>query len=205
MFYYPIMLNIKSKKILIIGSGKVAERKLKSLIGKGADITVISTEISDKIRSFSKIQEIKLIERQVDSDMMDFISSFYLVILATDDRSLQDYISERLNEKSILYLRADDKDSSFISPSSIEMENLCISISTYGKNPGSSIYLKNLIQEKLDLDNINRKIGLLSEIRDLIKLNYDEISDRKKLLSEIQDYSIDELYDYLSTLRNRKA
>lgn len=205
MFYYPIMLNIKSKKILIIGSGKVAERKLKSLIGKGADITVISTEISDKIRSFSKIQEIKLIERQVDSDMMDFISSFYLVILATDDRSLQDYISERLNEKSILYLRADDKDSSFISPSSIEMENLCISISTYGKNPGSSIYLKNLIQEKLDLDNINRKIGLLSEIRDLIKLNYDEISDRKKLLSEIQDYSIDELYDYLSALRNRKA
>ena len=40
MDYYPIQLNLKGKQAVIIGGGKVAERKLTGLLHKGADLTI---------------------------------------------------------------------------------------------------------------------------------------------------------------------
>ena len=47
--YYPVFLNLENKKTVVIGGGKVAERKILSLLKAKADITVISPDITAKI------------------------------------------------------------------------------------------------------------------------------------------------------------
>ena len=46
---YPVMMNIQDKPVVIIGGGKVAARKIKTLLSEGAKVTVISPEINDAI------------------------------------------------------------------------------------------------------------------------------------------------------------
>ena len=52
MDYYPIQLNLKGKQVIIIGGGKVAQRKLAGLLDTGAKITIVSPEITDTIREY---------------------------------------------------------------------------------------------------------------------------------------------------------
>ena len=67
MGYFPFFIDIKGKKGLIIGGGRIAEHKLKKILAYEPDITVVATKISDSIRS---IEGIKLIEREfVNSDL----------------------------------------------------------------------------------------------------------------------------------------
>ncbi|RZI50582.1 NAD(P)-dependent oxidoreductase [Aeribacillus pallidus] len=47
--YYSAMLNIKGKKTVVVGGGKVAERKIKALLDACADITVVSPDLSDHL------------------------------------------------------------------------------------------------------------------------------------------------------------
>jgi thioredoxin reductase len=49
--YYPVFLNLKGKKVIVIGGGRVAERKILALLKTGADISVISPQITRRIQS----------------------------------------------------------------------------------------------------------------------------------------------------------
>ena len=45
--YYPMMINIKNKKCLVVGGGNVAYRKIYELIEYGAKVTLVSKEINE--------------------------------------------------------------------------------------------------------------------------------------------------------------
>ena len=47
--YYPVFLNLQGKRVVVVGGGKVAERKVLALLRAGASITVISPEITKRI------------------------------------------------------------------------------------------------------------------------------------------------------------
>ncbi|EFN3141415.1 TPA: bifunctional precorrin-2 dehydrogenase/sirohydrochlorin ferrochelatase, partial [Listeria monocytogenes] len=48
---YPIMLDITGKKVVIIGGGKVALRKITGLLDAGADILVVGLKILPEIKA----------------------------------------------------------------------------------------------------------------------------------------------------------
>ena len=39
---YPVMINIREKKVVVVGGGKVAARKIKPLLAEQAAVTVVS-------------------------------------------------------------------------------------------------------------------------------------------------------------------
>lgn len=53
MQYYPIFLDIKNKPCVVIGGGKVAERKVVSLLDAGAKVLVISPEITPTLKKLA--------------------------------------------------------------------------------------------------------------------------------------------------------
>ena len=55
MMYFPVFTQIEGKRCLIVGGGKVAARKVHTLLQYGADIVVIAKKVCDEIKVFLKI------------------------------------------------------------------------------------------------------------------------------------------------------
>lgn len=81
--------QLKNKRVLIVGGGYVATRKLKNLIGKGAKITVISPKFTERILELHSKNLIAIDKRYLTIDMVEYVKSFFMVIFATDDYELK--------------------------------------------------------------------------------------------------------------------
>ena len=85
--YYPAFLNLQGEKVVVVGGGKIAERKILGLLKTGADITVISPEITKKIdqaRLKKKLKHISRAYRKGD------LNKAFLVIAATDSPTVNE-------------------------------------------------------------------------------------------------------------------
>lgn len=133
MRYYPVNLNIKDRQCLVIGGGAVGTRKVLSLLECGARVTVISPEITDRLKGLSHRGKIKLGLRPFkDSDLEDV----FLVIGATDDETLNRRIHKNAEKRGLLCNIADRPEiCNFILPAVVRRGSLTISISTSGRSP----------------------------------------------------------------------
>ncbi len=133
MKYYPAFLNLKNKSCVVIGGGKVAERKILILLKSGARLTVISPSITIKIKKIVKAKRIKFIKERFRSS---YLKDAFLVIGATDDRKTNREISEYCRKRGILINIVDSPGfSNFICPAILARKDLIIAISTSGLNP----------------------------------------------------------------------
>ena len=81
-FSYPAMLDLKNKKCVIIGGGKVAVRKALPLIEAGADLTVIAPAADPQLLTLAKTGLLQLeLRAYADNDLIDA----FVTIAATDD------------------------------------------------------------------------------------------------------------------------
>ena len=66
MAYFPFYIDIENKKILVVGGGTVALRKIEKLTPFSPDITVVAPKICDEIKALN----VKIIDRRFcDSDL----------------------------------------------------------------------------------------------------------------------------------------
>ncbi|TZE81813.1 precorrin-2 dehydrogenase/sirohydrochlorin ferrochelatase family protein [Calorimonas adulescens] len=144
MAYYPIMLNIKNKKCLVVGGGKVALRKILSFVEGEALITVISPSFDEEIIKLAAKEKVELIRREYQQGD---VRGFFVAIAATDDEKVNKLVASDGEKYNMLVNVVDDKDlSSFIVPSIVRRGDLIISISTSGKSP----LFSRMIKEKLE-------------------------------------------------------
>jgi precorrin-2 dehydrogenase/sirohydrochlorin ferrochelatase len=133
MSYYPILLDLEGKIVLVVGGGAVAQRKIESLLEYGASIYLISRELTDKLKELVKIGKIRHIGEEFKESHLE---KAFLVIAATDDKDLNHRISHSARKKGRLINAVDQpSDCSFIVPSIVKRGDLLISISTSGKSP----------------------------------------------------------------------
>src|SRR6476660_809311 len=89
---YPVFLKLEQLNVLLVGAGNVGLEKLHSLLSNSpeARITIIAPEIKEDIRRLVyKHPSCKIIQRQFEESDLD---DKELVILATDDKKLHEYI-----------------------------------------------------------------------------------------------------------------
>jgi len=133
--YYPMMVNIKEKKCLVVGGGNVAFRKINELIEYGARVTLVSREINETINLLVKNKE-KSITYIQDSYKSEYINDAFIVIAATNDSNINYQIARDCKKKDILVNVVDDLESSgFIVPAKVKRGDLTITVSTNGKCP----------------------------------------------------------------------
>jgi len=67
---YPVILNLEKQKVLVIGGGPVAERKIKTLLDCGGKLTVISPEVSPEIKRLTYAEGVMWLDREYkDGDL----------------------------------------------------------------------------------------------------------------------------------------
>lgn len=154
MEYYPIALRLKNKPVTVVGAGKIARRKIKTLLGFGAHVKVIAPKVMPYISALSGKGKISLLKKRYRT--LD-IKGASLVIAATSDRVINARVSRDCREKGILVNVVDDSRScEFISPAIIKKAGLVIAISSDAKNPRRTKAFKDFLKRKLDEFNFSR-------------------------------------------------
>ena len=133
---YPVFLKLDQLNILLVGAGNVGLEKLHSLLSNSpeAKITIVAPGVKEEVRRLVGQHPSCRIEQRSfeDSDLNDK----ELVILATDDHKLHEYVRDLSIEKNILLNVADTPDlCDFYLGSIVQKGNLKIAISTNGKSP----------------------------------------------------------------------
>lgn len=178
MYYYPVFLNLYRKKVVVIGGGSVAERRVKELLKCGAIIHLYSKEISKKILNYRK--KIK-IHKRYSSSILDGSS---VLFVATDDREFnRNVLVDATTKKIPINLSDDPKNSSFIIPSILRRGDITIAISTGGKAPALSKSIRKVLGLKFGREFILLTRGI-EALRDKVKKRLNKSTERIKIFRE---------------------
>lgn len=146
MKYYPISLDVKNKKCLVVGGGEVGLRKTTTLLNCQACVTVVSRDFSE---GFDRLEgNLSLQCREYQSADLE---GMILVFGTTDNRQVNQRVKEDADQRNILCNIADDPDGSgFIVPSIVQRGDLVLTVSTSGASPAFSRHLKQNLEKQFD-------------------------------------------------------
>ncbi|MBO5152087.1 MAG: bifunctional precorrin-2 dehydrogenase/sirohydrochlorin ferrochelatase [Methanobrevibacter sp.] len=185
MDWTALYLKTSGLKVFILGTGEVASRRANKFLDHGAIVRLAGNSISDDIKS-------KGAELYSTDDVDDLIDWADLVVVASADKDLSNYVSEMSEDK--LLNRADfPYDGDIIVPTSFNISDIEISIFTNGKSPLMARQLRKKIQSIITEEDI-LEIELQDYSRSLLKEIIPDQKERRKYLYEIfEDENIQEL------------
>ncbi len=197
--FLPLILSMKGKEVVIFGGGGVGERKA-SLFCRHAMVTVVSREFTPLLKKLSDEGKLKLIKVKdmTENEIALYLKHAFIAIPATNDAVLNEKISKLASRNGKLVNRVDDI-GDIIVPSVIERGDIVIGISTLGKSPALSRYIREKIEEV-----VTPEFALMSrlqnELREALKTRVVDQKKRKEILwsvindTEVWD-ALDESYD----------
>ncbi|RYZ15568.1 MAG: siroheme synthase, partial [Myxococcaceae bacterium] len=102
---YPVGLRLQGRRVLVVGGGSVAQRRIPRLIAAGAQVDVVSPEVTPAIEGLVGSGEISWQARTFEDADLD--GSWY-VLAATNDAAVNDRISDGCESNRIFCVRSDD-------------------------------------------------------------------------------------------------
>ena len=143
--FFPVSIDLNNKNILVIGAGKIALRKVETLMSYNCNILVITKDIlEEKFLELEKSNKIKIFKNQEFEEK--FLENIFLVVVATDNETLNKKISQLCMSKNILVNNVTSKDDMNVRFASIyEKNDIQIAISA-NANPKKAVEIKNKIK-----------------------------------------------------------
>lgn len=147
MNFYNIAIDIRHRKCVVVGGGKIAFRKAKKLCEAGATVLVVSpTFIPDFTTELSNYT-IQLVE---DVYRKEYLKDAFLAFATTSEPEINENICEDAKELGIWINSANGIDyGNFIIPATCKQGILKVSITTEGLSPALSKHLRRHFQEKI--------------------------------------------------------
>lgn len=139
---YPVNLRIEGKACAVIGGGRIAERKVRSLLTAGAAVTVISPRLTEALQALAATRMISYIEGPYQAGQL---TSYFIVICAADDAAVnKEAAREAAACGALVNQAADDADGDFSVPAQVRRGDLLLTVSTGGQSP---VLAKQIQQE----------------------------------------------------------
>lgn len=193
--FYPILVDLQSKKALVLGGGKVAQRKIETLLEYGASVQVIARELTAELEQLRIGKKIEFLGGEF-SDA--FLEGAFLVIAATDDASLNRRVSQAAQQRGLLVNAVDQPaDCNFIVPSVLSRGDLLIAVSTSGKSPAFARRVRLELERHFG-EEYGFFLNLMGNLRkDILRLGLSQ-EENKSVFEELV-YS-----DLLTAIRQKK-
>ena len=178
---YPIMLRLEGKKVVVIGGGRVAERKVSGLLGTGSLITVISPQATDELKGLASSG---LIEWHEKSFSKVDIEGAFLIFAATNDNVLNQSIKMAASNQQLVTIADDPEGSDFHVPSQIQRGRLSIAVSTGGASPTLARKIREQLEHQFD-EHFEEYLEFLFTARQRILKEVKDPSRKGKILKAI--------------------
>lgn len=166
----PLLLDMRSRPVVIFGGGQVGERKARLFSGL-APVRVVSLDFTQGLIGMEGLVE--LVRADLSQGFGRFLEGAFLAIPATSDSKLNQAIEREACRRGILVNRVEGA-GEVVVPSIIRRGQITIAIST--EIPGLSRYLRKRIEEEIRGD-YQEMAGLLSQIRRELK---ERVPDQRK-------------------------
>ena len=168
MKYYPVFLDIRGKKCVIVGGGEVAARKAERLLDCGARVSVISPKLTPELAELKEKNVISHIAAQYSDALIDGAS---MIIGATDDEKTNARIAHDARAKSIPVNIVDDPQKcDFILPSLVQRGDLTMAIGTAGKSPALARHLREKLEARYGSE-YEIFLNILGKLREKMEKN----------------------------------
>jgi precorrin-2 dehydrogenase/sirohydrochlorin ferrochelatase len=175
---YPVMLDVSRLRVLVVGGGAVATRKVAGLVEAGGRPDVVSPAVTDALRGMI---EGAGLDWQARPYRTGDAARFRLVFAATDRPDVNQWIADDGRAGGALVSRADEGgESDFHVPSHIRRDDVVVALATGGASP----LLARRLRERLEADAVTPGLGRvarrLAEVREQVQARWAEDESRRR-------------------------
>jgi precorrin-2 dehydrogenase/sirohydrochlorin ferrochelatase len=179
MSLYPIFLKLEGHKVLIVGGGLIAEQKIEAVLRSATDVTVVSPQITPRIRLWAHQGRIKHIGLNFRPGMT---RGCFLVIAATDSEETNRAVYQEARESGALANAVDDPGCcDFYAPAVVSRGDFQIAVSTGGNSPALSQQVRKQLEQDFGPE-YETWTAWLGRIREMMRKVLPRSDRRKELL-----------------------
>lgn len=189
MQYFPVFFDLHGKRVLVVGGGEVAARKVSLLHRAGAEVMVVSPELCESLQNRVANNEISHEARNFeDTD----IEASALIVAGTGDQAVNKHVSD-LAHANCIPVNVVDQPAlcSFIVPSIIDRSPVQVAVSTGGASP----VLARLLRARLETlipAAYGRLASLMDEFREKVKEKLTDEGKRRRFWEDVAQGAIAE-------------
>lgn len=156
--YFPMFMDISEKKVVVIGGGTIAARRVNTLLSFAEKIVVAAPKVTDDLRELDREGRITWLCGEY---CIEQIWNADIVIAATNRPEVNHQVKadcirvENLTKRRIWVSVIDDKElCDFYFPSIVQKEAVVVGINSGGKSPGLTKHIRKKIEALLNSDSI---------------------------------------------------
>jgi len=154
--YYPVFLDLRGRRCVVIGGGEVALRKVESLLAAGADVAVVAPQVKEMPPGATIVQR-EFLPGDLDGA--------FFVISATDNRAVNSAVAAEAEARGILINVVDvPTESSVILPAVVRRGEFVLAVSTGGASPTLARRLRERLEQEFG-EEYGELIAFLREMR----------------------------------------
>ena len=143
---YPLFLELTGQPVTVVGAGKVATRKVRTLLAAGANVTVIAPVATPALR---RLKTVRWLRRRYQSGDLH---GARLVVAATDDLAVNRQVcAEASRRRQLVNCAAPPDAGNFIVPAIVRHGAFTIAISTGGASPAAAKALRQKLERSLQV------------------------------------------------------
>lgn len=144
--YLPLFHDLRGARVLVVGAGRVAARRIDALVRGGADVAVVARALSRPVRLLAAAGKVRRVPGPFRPGLLDGIR---FVFAATSDRSANAAVAREAARRNIPVNAADAPgDCSFIVPAVSEGDGFVLAVSTDGRNPGAARAIREFLDDR---------------------------------------------------------
>jgi uroporphyrin-III C-methyltransferase/precorrin-2 dehydrogenase/sirohydrochlorin ferrochelatase len=182
--YFPVFFDLTGQKVLIVGGGDVALRKISLLQRTGASITVVAPQIAPELMAGAAAGKLELAIREFVPEDLD---GARLVIVATSRRAVNRWIAKLSESRNIPVNVVDDREASrFIVPAIIDRDPVLVAISTGGTSPVLARRLRERLEALIPV-RIGQLASWLEALRRSTREKLRDTDERRRFFEAVVD------------------
>lgn len=177
----PVTLDLTNRSVIVVGGGRIAEKRVNTLVESGVIPTLISPELTGHLSKLRKSQMIKWEKKTFESQDL---SDAGLIVIATNHEEVNQAVREAAPHGALINDASNAEKGNVMIPAQVNRGRLCISISTNGASPYLSRQIKADLEKQYD-EKYEEYVDFLYEARQLIKKSLLSKEMQRSLLKEL--------------------
>lgn len=179
---YPLFADLRGRRVLVIGAGSVAARKITALRDTGAEIVVVAKAVGTDVAALADQGDVSLQVGAFDEAQLD---GAWLVVAATNDAATNARIAAAAEAHRIFANVVDDVALSAVQlPAVVQRGRLQVAISSAGAAPMLARHVRAQVEMALD-DSLGTLVELFERHRDTIRARWPDLPQRRRWFERV--------------------